>query len=164
MIHMELSKIIITETSEEQVVVLKEVEGARAFPIVIGIWEAIAINRYVNRQKTPRPMTHDLLTHTIRNLGFSLDRIVVNDLKDGVFFARLVLKKNGKAVEVDSRPSDAIALAVQWNCPIYVEERVIEEVGKPGSGGPSGGFSSEEPGEGEGGEGDEGDEDTQPGA
>jgi bifunctional DNase/RNase len=156
---MELSKIIITETSEEQVVVLKEVEGSRAFPIVIGIWEAIAINRYVNRQKTPRPMTHDLLTQTIRNLGFSLERIIVNDLKEGVFFARLVLKRNGKSVEVDSRPSDAIALAVQWNCPIYVEERVIEEVAKPSEGNP-GGFSSEEPGD----EGDEGEEDTQPGA
>jgi len=162
MIHMELSKIIITETSEEQVVVLKEVEGSRAFPIVIGIWEAIAINRYVNRQKTPRPMTHDLLTHTIRNLGFALEKIVVNDLKEGVFFARLILKKNGKSVEVDSRPSDAIALAVQWNCPIYVEERVIEEVGKPGEGNP-GGFSPEEPGE-EGEEPEEGEEDLPPGS
>ena len=151
MIHMELSKIIITETSEEQVIVLKEVQGDRVFPIVIGIWEALAINRYVNRQKTPRPMTHDLLSHTIRDLGYTLDRILVNDLKDGVFFARLVLKKNGtKGVEVDSRPSDAIALAVQWNCPIYVEERVIENVGTPTDGPNPGGFAPEE---------EEGDED-----
>lgn len=131
MVHMELSKIIITETSEEQVIVLKEVGGARAFPIVIGIWEAIAINRYVNRQKTPRPMTHDLMGGVIRSLGFNLDRIVITDLKDGVFYARLILKKDGKMVDVDSRPSDAIALAVQMNSPIYVEESVIEEVTKP---------------------------------
>jgi bifunctional DNase/RNase len=135
MVRMELSKIIITETSEEQVIVLKEVDGdGRAFPIVIGIWEAIAINRYINRQKTPRPMTHDLLGGVIRNAGFDLDRIMVNDLKEGVFFARLVLKKNSQEVEVDSRPSDAIALAVQWEAPIYVDESVLEEAARPPEG------------------------------
>lgn len=133
MIRMELSKIIITETSEEQVIVLKEVDGdGRAFPIVIGIWEALAINRYVNDHTSPRPMTHDLLGGVIRNLGFQLDRILVNALKDSVFYARLVLKKNGKEVEVDSRPSDAIALAVQWKAPIFVDESVLEEAAKPG--------------------------------
>jgi hypothetical protein len=156
MIQMELSKIIITETSEEQVIVLKEVQGGRAFPIVIGIWEAIAINRYVNRQRTPRPMTHDLLGGVIKNLGYALDRIVVNDLKEGVFYASLILRRNGKNVEVDSRPSDAIALAVQWGCPIYVEERVLEGVSKP-SDDDSGGFSEGPEEE------DEGDEETRPG-
>ena len=132
MVHMELSRIIISETSDEQVIVLKEVDGTdRAFPIVIGIWEAIAINRYLNQQKTPRPMTHDLLGGVIKNVGYSLDRIHVNDLKDGVFYARLILKRNGKEVEVDSRPSDAIALAVQWNAPIFVAEGVLEEAGRP---------------------------------
>jgi len=143
MIRMELSKIIITETSEEQVIVLKEADsGDRAFPIVIGIWEAIAINRYINRQKTPRPMTHDLLGGVIENLGYNLDRILVNDLKDGVFFARLVLRKNGSVVEVDSRPSDAIALAVQTGARIFVSENVLEEAARSGE---NGGFSG--PGE-----------------
>jgi bifunctional DNase/RNase len=147
MVRMELSKIIITETSEEQVIVLKEVDGdGRAFPIVIGIWEAIAINRYLNQQKTPRPMTHDLIGGVIRNIGFNLDRIQVNDLKDGVFYARLVLKRNGREVEVDSRPSDAIALAVQWNAPIFVSETVLEEAARAPE---PPGFSPEEGGEGE---------------
>lgn len=156
MVRMELSKIIITETSEEQVIVLKEVDGAgRAFPIVIGIWEAIAINRYIKQQKTPRPMTHDLVGGVIRNVGFSLDRIQVNDLKDGVFYARLVLKRNGREVEVDSRPSDAIALAVQWNAPIFVAESVLEEAARAPE---SPGFSPP------GGEGSEGEEEPDEGA
>jgi bifunctional DNase/RNase len=110
-------------------------------------------------------MTHDLLSHTIRNLGFTLDRIIVNDLKEGVFYARLILKKsaNGKHIEVDSRPSDAIALAVQWNCPIYVEERVLDEAGKPNEGAAPGGYTPEGPSEDEG-EQEEGDEETHPGA
>lgn len=132
MVRMELSRIIITETSEEQVIVLREVEGTnRAFPIVIGIWEAIAINRYLSGQKTPRPMTHDLLCGIIRNLGYNLDRILVNDLQNGVFYARLVLMKDGEKVEVDSRPSDAIALAVRWGAPIFVEETVLEDASRP---------------------------------
>jgi hypothetical protein len=134
---MELSRIIISETNDEQVIVLKEVDGQRAFPIVIGIWEAVAIDRNLKGKKTPRPMTHDLIENVISGLDTRLDRIVVTELKDRTFYAKLILKRNGKAVEVDSRPSDAIALAVQMRAPIYVEEQVLEEVTPPaGLGGP----------------------------
>jgi bifunctional DNase/RNase len=131
---MELSRIIISETNDEQVIVLKEVDGERAFPIVIGIWEAVAIDRNIKGKKTPRPMTHDLIENVIAGLDCTLDRIVVTELKDRTFYARLVLRKNGKMVEVDSRPSDAIALAVQMKAPIYVNESVLDEV-TPGNGG-----------------------------
>jgi hypothetical protein len=135
---MELSRIIISETNDEQVIVLKEINGERAFPIVIGIWEAVAIDRNLKGKKTPRPMTHDLLENVIQGLDSKLERIVVTELRDRTFYAKLVLRRNGKAVEIDSRPSDAIALAVQMRAPIYVEESVLEEVTPaPGTGGPS---------------------------
>lgn len=137
---MELSRIIISETNDEQVIVLKEVGGERAFPIVIGIWEAVAIDRNIKGKKTPRPMTHDLLENVIGGLDAKLDRIVVTELKDRTFYAHLILKRNGKSVEVDSRPSDAIALAVQMKAPIYVDEQVLDEVL------PAGGPEGQEPG------------------
>ena len=127
MVHMELSRIIISETNDEQVIVLKEVDGERAFPIVIGIWEAVAIDRNIKGKKTPRPMTHDLIENVIAGLDCALDRIVVTELKDRTFYARLVLRKNGKMVEVDSRPSDAIALAVRTGVPIFANEDVLSE-------------------------------------
>ena len=128
MVPMELSRIIISETNDEQVIVLKEIEGERAFPIVIGIWEAVAIDRNIKGKKTPRPMTHDLIENVIGGLDAKLERVIVNDLRDRTFYARLVLRRNGKTVEIDSRPSDAIALAVQMKAPIYVEEKVLEDV------------------------------------
>ena len=140
MVHMELSRIIISETNDEQVIVLKEVGGERAFPIVIGIWEAVAIDRNIKGKKTPRPMTHDLIENVIAGLDCSLDRVVVTDLKERTFYARHVLRRNGKMVEVDSRPSDAIALAVQMKAPIYVNESVLEEVNPNGGMGGLGGL------------------------
>ena len=128
MVHMELKSVIISETNDEQIIVLKEVEGARQFPIVIGIWEAFAIDRNLKEKKTPRPMTHDLIENVIRQMDGTLDRIVVNDLRNQTFFAKLMIKRNGKVIEVDSRPSDAIALAVQMKVPIYVAEKVLETV------------------------------------
>jgi len=125
---MELNRIIISETSDEQIIVLKEVGGARAFPIVIGIWEAFAIDRHLKEKNTPRPMTHDLIESVIRNLDGTLDRIIVSDLKNQTFFAKLLIRRNGKTIEVDSRPSDAIALAVKMKAPIYVEERVLQAI------------------------------------
>jgi bifunctional DNase/RNase len=128
MIKMELARIVISETSDEQVIVLRDAGGERAFPIVIGIFEAVAIDRNLKGKKTPRPMTHDLLENVIRGLDATLDRIHINDLKERTFFASLILKRNGKRVEVDSRPSDAIALAVLMKAPIYVEEKVLRDV------------------------------------
>lgn len=128
-VQVELKRIIITETSDQQVIYLKEVAGERAFPIVIGSTEAIAIDRRLKGLPTPRPQTHELLSAVIEKLDGKLERILINDLQDHTFFAKLVIRQNGRTVEVDSRPSDAIALGVAHNVPIYVAEHVMEEVG-----------------------------------
>ena len=128
MVRMELSRIIITETSDKQVIVLKEQDGARTFPIVVGIYEATAIDRGVKEQRTARPLTHDLISSILRNLEVRLERVVVTELRHTIFYAKLVLQGNGRTLEVDSRPSDAIAIAVQEGAPIYVDESVLAEV------------------------------------
>lgn len=129
MIEMQLSRIVIRETSDQQTVHLKEKDGERQFPIVIGMFEAFAIDRRVRDRKTPRPMTHDLMASLFGALGAKLERVVISDLKNNTFFATLQIAQPGKdAVEVDARPSDAIALAVHLDAPIFVEERVIEAV------------------------------------
>lgn len=128
MVECELSRIIINERSEQQVIVLKEKEGTRAFPILIGIYEATAIDRGIKEYRTPRPLTHDLLCSILRSLDITLDRMIVSDLRNQTFYAKLILSQGGRVVEIDSRPSDAIAIAVQLGAPIFVEERVFEEV------------------------------------
>ena len=126
-IEMELSRIIINETSDQQIIVLKERHGHRSFPIVIGIVEVFAIDRRLKGIKPPRPMTHDLLEGIIEGLGAKIEKIVINDLRNHTFFAKIYLSMNGRTVEVDSRPSDAIALGTASNTPIYVAEHVLEE-------------------------------------
>lgn len=133
-VRMQLSHIMISEGNEAQVIVLKEQEGARSFPILIGIFEAVAIDRKVKSLKGPRPFTHDLLLSVIASLGGKLERVVVNDLRDSTFYAKLVIQADGKIIEVDSRPSDAIALAMNDNTPIYVEDHVLDEVVQSGDG------------------------------
>lgn len=128
MIEMELAKILITETSDYQVIWLREKNGARTFPILIGIVEAAAIDRKVRDIPTRRPLTHDLLSSVITELGARLDRVIVNALRKNTFYAKLILQMNGGMVEVDSRPSDAVALAVRLQAPIFVEEEVLEHV------------------------------------
>lgn len=127
MVKMELVRVMIQDTQDEQVIVLKEADGERAFPIVIGSYEVMAIHRKIQGQRTPRPLTHDLIENVIRGLGGGLDRVVVHDLKNGTFYAKLMVKVNGREHEIDSRPSDAIVLAIQMMAPIWVEEKVLEE-------------------------------------
>lgn len=131
MVLMELSKIIITETSDHQIIVLKEKEGHRSFPIVIGLHEAWAIDRAVKGIATPRPLTHDLISNVIEGLNAGIIRIVINDLRNNTFYAKIILQQNSSVVEIDSRPSDAIALATLKNTPIFVAKKVLEEVCKP---------------------------------
>jgi len=127
-IQMELNKIIISEMQPEQIIVLKEVDGERRFPIVIGSGEAYAIDRRLKGKQHPRPLTHDLLADVIENLGGKIDRIEINDLQEHTFFARIHIRQNSHVVRIDSRPSDAIALGVATNVPIYVAEHVLADV------------------------------------
>jgi bifunctional DNase/RNase len=126
-IEVELSKIIINETSDQQIIVLKERHGNRGFPIVIGIVEIFAIDRRLKGIKPPRPMTHDLLADVIESLGARVEKIVIDDLRNHVFFAKIHLSLNGKGVIVDSRPSDAIALGAALSAPIFVAEHVFDK-------------------------------------
>jgi hypothetical protein len=128
MIEVELSRIIINERSDQQVIVLKEKQGQRSFPILIGIYEATAIDRGIKEYRTPRPLTHDLICSILRGLNVTLRRTIVSDMRSHTFYATLVLEQNGRSVEVDARPSDAIAISVQLSAPIFVEEKVFDEV------------------------------------
>jgi bifunctional DNase/RNase len=124
---MELSRIFIREMTDMQIIELSEVDGDRTFPIVIGLPEAFAIERRLKGIEIPRPQTHDLLATVIRDLGGKLSRIVINDLAEGTFYAKLIVEQDGREVEVDSRPSDAIALGVAEDVPIYVAEHVLAQ-------------------------------------
>ena len=128
LVEMELSRIIIQENSDQQFIFLKERDGERSFPIVIGIHEAIAIDRRLKGIATPRPMTHDLLHRVICAMGGNLERVLINDIRDHTFYALLVINRNGELLEIDSRPSDAIALGALENTPIFVAEHVLDEV------------------------------------
>ena len=130
-VQMELIRIIITEHPEQQnVIYLREVDGERTFPIMIGVYEATSIDRRVRGQSSPRPLTHDLLANTIDMLGGELQDIYINELRDHTYFAKLRVKYEGEIVEIDSRPSDAIAVAVTVDVPIFVSEEVLEEAGQ----------------------------------
>lgn len=129
-VQMELSRIIISEINDQQVIYLKEVEGNRTFPILIGIFEATSIDRRVKHHLSPRPLTHDLLVTTIEMLGGELQDVVISELREHTYFAKLRVRKDGELVEIDARPSDAIAVAVtcEPQLPIYVSEDVLTDV------------------------------------
>ena len=127
-VQMELRRIIISEVDEQQIIVLRELDGERSFPIVIGIFEATSIDRRVKGVPSPRPLTHDLVANVIDQLGGELQDIVISDLRDHTYFAKLRVRMNGELVDVDCRPSDAIALAVTAKVPIYVNEEVLAEM------------------------------------
>jgi hypothetical protein len=126
-VEVELSKIIINEASDQQIIVLKERNGGRSFPIVIGIVEVFAIDRRLKGIKPPRPMTHELLENIIDGLGAKIEKIVITDLRNHTFYAAIHLRLNGESFEIDSRPSDAMALCAGTKAPIYVEESVFDK-------------------------------------
>tara|TARA_B100000809_G_scaffold247962_1_gene277565 strand:- start:6810 stop:7205 length:396 start_codon:yes stop_codon:yes gene_type:complete len=127
---MQLSRIIISEINDHQVIYLREVNGDRQFPILIGVFEATSIDRRVKSHSAPRPLTHDLIVSMVEQLGGELDSVLITELKDHTYFARVRIRQDGELIEIDSRPSDAIAIAVtcEPNLPIWVSEQVIEEV------------------------------------
>jgi len=132
LIEVELFQVIITEGQPQQVIVLRERGGDRYFPIFIGYNEAMAIDRKLKDAQVPRPLTHDLLFNIIEQMGGKLARIVVNDLKEETYYAMLEIKRGDEIVEIDSRPSDAIALAVRTTVPIFVEEQVLNRASAVG--------------------------------
>ncbi len=128
MIEVQLSKIIIDEKRQDQVIVLKEKGGERQFPIVIGFLEASSIRTKLSNVQLPRPMTHDLLFLAIESLGAIVDSLVIDKLVNNTFYAKVVLKdKDGKVQSIDARPSDGVALAVRAKARIFVEEEVLKK-------------------------------------
>lgn len=128
MIEMELSKIVIDEKRHDQLIVLKEKDGSRILPIVIGLAEASAIKLKISGFTPPRPVTHDLLHTAIRDLEASIEKVVIDKLEGEIFHAKLVIKTNsGQTKIIDCRPSDSIALAVRAHAPIFVEDEIIRQ-------------------------------------
>jgi len=131
-VEMRLAKIIISEISDNQVVFLKEVDGERQFPILIGIFEATSIDRRVKKIARPRPLTHDLLNGIVHAMGGELKSVLIHELRDATYFAKLEIEQGDEVLQIDARPSDAIAMAVAVDppLPIFVEEDVIESAMK----------------------------------
>ncbi|MEK6703892.1 MAG: bifunctional nuclease family protein [Planctomycetota bacterium] len=134
-VRMELSRILIRELTDMQLIELREVGAAdpdlaRSFPIVIGLPEAQAIERRLKGLTIKRPQTHDLLASVIGQLGGELVSITITDLSEHTFFAALNVRQNGETIAIDARPSDAIALGVAMDVPIFVEEHVLEAAAK----------------------------------
>ncbi|MDR9419690.1 bifunctional nuclease domain-containing protein [Gracilimonas sp.] len=109
--------------------ILTEADGNQRLPIIIGSFEAQAIALELENIKPPRPMTHDLLKNLVQSFDGNIKHVYVNDLSEGTFFAQIVLERNDTVVEIDARPSDAIALAVRFKSPIYVNSEILEEAG-----------------------------------
>lgn len=126
MIEIELSRIVIDESKTEQAIVLKEKRGSRCFPVIIGMSEAIAIRAYAGGARMARPLAHDLMHSVITALGARMQCMVITSLKADTFFACVQLTpSHGPEIHIDSRPSDAIALALRCGAPLYAEEAVF---------------------------------------
>jgi len=131
-VKMKVQGLMIDPVSDMPIVILKNSAKDKVLPIWVGVFEANAIAQQIEKVESPRPMTHDLLRSAIEQLGGRIERIVITDLRDATFYAILHLDLEGKKVEVDARPSDAMALALRCNAPIFVEETVIEKSSRPG--------------------------------
>src|SRR2546423_4420991 len=129
MIECKIESIRVSLVTQHRVVILKEVDSERYLPIWIGPYEADAIALELQEVPMQRPFTHDLLRAVVAELGASVTHVLINDLREDTFYARIVLDAQGRHAEVDSRPSDAIALAVRVHCPIYVDDLVLDRAG-----------------------------------
>lgn len=126
-IEMKIKGLVVDPISKMPIVVLEDLENERILPIWIGVFEANAIALKIENISTPRPMTHDLLKSFMDKLNISIHKIVVNDVRDNTFYAMIHCKIKDQAIIIDSRPSDAIALALRTDAPIYVKDEVIEK-------------------------------------
>jgi uncharacterized protein len=127
MVEVTIDSIRVSLMSQHRVVILKDVDSDRYLPIWIGPCEADAITVTLQEMEVSRPLTHDLLKNVIGEMGGEVEYIVISDLRNDVFYARIVMGVSGKRLEIDSRPSDALALAVRLHVPVYIEETVMEK-------------------------------------
>ena len=125
-VEMKIRGLMMDPATNMPIVVLKDVQGNAVLPIWVGVYEANAIALEIEKIQTPRPMTHDLLRNVFLGLEVRVDKIVVNDLKDDTFYAVIWVERDGQPMMIDSRPSDALALALRMDCPIFVDERVLK--------------------------------------
>src|ERR1700752_4326592 len=125
-LEMKIRGLMMDPVTNMPIVVLKDVQGNSILPIWVGIYEANAIALEIEKVQTPRPMTHDLLRNVFLGLDVRVQKVVVNDLKDDTFYALIWVERNGEIMSIDSRPSDALALALRVDCPIFVEDEVLK--------------------------------------
>ncbi|MBI4873176.1 MAG: bifunctional nuclease family protein [Acidobacteria bacterium] len=125
-VEMKIRGLMMDPVTNMPIVILKDVDGNTVLPIWVGIYEANAIALEIEKVATPRPMTHDLIKTLLLGLCTSVRKVVVNELKDDTFYALIWLDRDGELISVDSRPSDALAIALRLDCPIYVEESVLK--------------------------------------
>lgn len=126
-IEMKIRGLMVDPSTNAPIVILKDVASDTVLPIWVGLYEANAIALEVEKSSPPRPMTHDLLKNLIQGLNAEIQRVVVTELRDDTFYAVIWMEQNGEIVTLDARPSDAIALALRADCPIYVSEDVLKE-------------------------------------
>src|SRR5713226_8542622 len=125
-VEMKIRGLMMDPVTNMPIVVLKDVQGQAILPIWVGIYEANAIALEIEKVQTPRPMTHDLLKNVLLGLNVQVEKVVVSDLRDDTFYALIWMRRDGTRMSIDSRPSDALALALRDDCPIFVEEEVLK--------------------------------------
>jgi bifunctional DNase/RNase len=125
-VEMKIRGLMMDPVTNMPIVVLKDVAGDAVLPIWVGVYEANAIALEIEKVTTPRPMTHDLIKNLLIGLETQVHKIVVNELRDDTFFAVIWMEREGKVISIDSRPSDALAIALRLDCPIYVDEEVLK--------------------------------------
>jgi len=136
-VEMKIKGLMIDPVSNMPIIILKDETGESVLPIWVGIFEANAIAMQLENVVSPRPMTHDLLKNVIEGLRATISRVVITDLRENTFFASILLERSGSELTIDSRPSDAMALALRAQAPIYVESSVLEKSASPEAGGDS---------------------------
>ena len=127
LIEMKVSGLTIDPVTNTPIVILKDMEGKKVIPIWIGLFEASAIATELEKINFPRPMTHDLISEILKAIDVKVTRVEINDLKNNTFFANIYIHKEGRNIVVDARPSDAIAIALRIDAPIFVDEKVIKK-------------------------------------